>query len=136
MATVIGATSGAISILQFVASLFAGQRANICTVRVGAALNGGEGPSGGDGSINSIRLHTESQQIIGNGGGGYIGSGGFRDFQIQQINQQQAAFVTLYSSNDALCIPYVTTTWVDGGKYGWVGDWGQRCSAASSFDSP
>ena len=47
MANVIGVTSGAISIIQFAVGLFAAQKANVCTVRVAAALNGGTGPSGG-----------------------------------------------------------------------------------------
>jgi hypothetical protein len=126
MADVLGLIGDSIGIYQFLASLFAGKGSNVAVVRVAAALNGG-GLSGADGGIQAVRLYNEHQELIGNRGGGSIGSGGFRDFAISQPNNQQAAFVQVAATNDAVCIPYITTTWVDGFHYGWTGDWAYEC---------
>lgn len=127
MADVLGLIGDSLSIYQFLASLFAGRSANVCVVRVAAALNG-NGLSGADGSVAAVRLYNENQQLIGNRAGGYVSSGGFRDIYVSQPTNQQAPFVQIGASNDAICIPYVTTTWADGAQYGWTGDWGYACS--------
>ncbi|KAK3359127.1 hypothetical protein B0T25DRAFT_514730 [Lasiosphaeria hispida] len=127
MADVIGLIGDGIGILSFIASIFPNRgTSNACTVRIAAALNG-NGLSGGDGSVAQVRLYNENQQIIGNAPGGYASSGGFKDITVSQTNTQQSTFIQLAASNDAICIPYASTTWVDGGKYGWVGDWGYKC---------
>ena len=126
VAGVFGAVADTLGIYGFLAALFAGQNKNICTVRVAAALNG-NGLSGADGGVGAVRLYNENQQLIGSRNGAYIGSGGFGDFAVQQPNTQQATYVQIGATNDALCIPYATTTWVDGSHYGWVGDWGWAC---------
>jgi hypothetical protein len=74
-----------------------------------------------------IRVYNDNEQILGSTGGGYIRTGEFQDFKISQANGQQAAFAILYGSTDAVCVPYVTTTWTDGQQFGWVGDWGKVC---------
>jgi hypothetical protein len=129
MAEVIGVVSGGIGILQFIASLFASHNPNVAIVRVSAALDGPNGapPQQAEGTVAQVRLYNENQQIIGNAGGGFVGNGGFSDFSIGQINNQQSTYVQIAASNDAICIPYATTTWVDGSKFGWVGDFGQQC---------
>lgn len=126
MAEVIGIISGLLGIYSFYGSLFGGSSAYTSVVRVAAGLNG-NGLSGADGSLSSIRLYNYNQEILANVGGGSVGSGGFKDFPISQINNQQAVYVQLYASNDAICIPAVTITWVDGHHYGWVGDFGYQC---------
>lgn len=126
MAEVLGVIGDTLGIYSFVSSLFAAKSANTCVVRVAAALNGGA-LSGADGGINSVQLYNENQQLIGNRGGNYVGSGGFTDIYVNQPNTQQAAFATIGATNDAICIPYITSTWVDGSRYGWAGDWGYAC---------
>jgi hypothetical protein len=126
MADVLGLIGDSIGIYSFLAALFANRGSNVAIVRVAAALNGGD-LSGADGTIQAVRLYNENQQLIGNRGGGKIGSGGFKDFSITQPTSQQATFVEVAATNDAICVPYVTTTWVDGSHYGWTGDWGYAC---------
>ncbi|KAL1878532.1 hypothetical protein VTK73DRAFT_7873 [Phialemonium thermophilum] len=126
MADVIGVISSAITIWEFFDSLFGNSSPAYTTVRVAAALNG-NGLSGADGTVSSIRTYNENQGLIGNSGSLYVANGGFTDFQIDQANDQQATYIQVYASDDAICIPYISVTWVDGGKYGWVGDWGQEC---------
>jgi hypothetical protein len=126
MVNVLGVIGDSLQIYQFLASLFAARSSNVCVVRVAAALNG-NGLSAADGSIEAVRLYNENQNLIGNRGGGYIASGGFRDIAVSQPNNQQAAFAQIGASNDAICIPYVTATWVYGAQYGWTGDWGYAC---------
>jgi hypothetical protein len=72
-------------------------------------------------------LYKENQQILSKTGGGYISSGGFKDFKLPQIKGQKATYIQLYATADAICIPYMTVTWADKGKYGWVGDFGGTC---------
>lgn len=127
MATVIGLIGDGIGILSFLASLFGSSSSNVANVRVYAGLSGYQGLSSPDGSISSIKLFNENQQLIGTGGGSNVGSGGFHDFHINQVNQNQAAYAQIFAGGDAICIPYVTTTWVDGGQYGFVGDFGGEC---------
>ncbi|KAJ5029187.1 hypothetical protein J3E72DRAFT_379734 [Bipolaris maydis] len=126
MAQVLGVVANVLGVFGFFASSFQNPNPNVCNVRIAAALNGPE-LSGADGTIQAVRIYNENQQLIGSRGGGYIGSGGFADFGVQQSNNQQAMFVQIQATNDAICIPYATTTFVDGAKYGWVGDWGAFC---------
>jgi hypothetical protein len=126
MTDVLGVVADVLGIYGFFASLFQNQNSNVCNVRVAAALNGPD-LSQADGGVQAVRIYNENQQLIGSRGGGYIGSGGFADFGIQQSNNQQAMFVQIQATSDAICIPYATTTFVDGAKYGWVGDWGAFC---------
>ncbi|EUC37755.1 hypothetical protein COCVIDRAFT_92992 [Bipolaris victoriae FI3] len=126
MAQVLGVVANVLGVFGFFASSFQNPNPNVCNVRVAAALNGPD-LSGADGSIQAVRIYNENQQLIGSRSGGYIGSGGFADFGVQQSNNQQAMFVQIQATNDAICIPYATTTFVDGAKYGWIGDWGAFC---------
>ncbi len=125
--TVLGVVADTVGIYGFLASLFTRQSANTCNVRVAATLNGGTGPSGGDGSLDMIRIYNENEQVLGSTYGSYISPGAFQDYKIGQANGQQAVFAILYGGTDAICIPYVTTTWTDGQQLGWVGDWGRAC---------
>lgn len=131
MATVIGVVSGVLGIFQFFQGLFPDNDPTVSVVRVAAALNGAEGDGGplsdADGDLSDVRLYNEHQEFIGAGGSGYVESGGFHDFTIGQDTTQQAAYVQLRAGGDALCIPYISTTWVDGQQRGWTGDWGQKC---------
>lgn len=126
MADVLGLIGDSLGIYSFFSSLFASKQANICIVRVSAALNSGS-LSGADGTVDSVRLYNENQQLIGNKGSSHISSGGFHDFAVSQPSSQQAAYAEIAASTDAICIPYATTTWVDGSHYDWSGDWGYEC---------
>src|SRR5687768_8307328 len=110
MAGVVGIAADTIAIYQFLSSLFGGAGGSRSNVRIGAALNG-NGLSGADGSINTIKIHNQNENLLGSSGSGWIGSGSFKDFGIDQVNNQQAVYATIYASNDAICIPYVTSTW-------------------------
>ncbi|KAL6889965.1 hypothetical protein GGI43DRAFT_430671 [Trichoderma evansii] len=126
MAEAVGWINDAVSMFQFLESLIPGSQASYSTVRVEAALNG-NGLSGADGTISMIRIYDNNQNLIGQTDGGYVSSGGYQDFSIEQSGQEQAVFAQIYSSNDAVCVSYASTSWVDGGQYGWVGDWGYLC---------
>jgi hypothetical protein len=86
MANVIGLFGDSLGIYSISSSLFASAAANVCTVRVGAALNA-NGLSGADGGVDAIRLYNGNQQLLGTAGGSYVPSGGSRDFAVRQ-NQQ------------------------------------------------
>jgi hypothetical protein len=124
---VIGLVGDGLGIYSFLSGLFAGKGDSQTTViRVAAALNG-NGLESADGDIAAIRTYNSNEQLLGSRSGDYIGSGDFKDFEIGQTNVQQAPYVQIGASDNAICIPYVTTTWVDGSQYGWTGDWGYLC---------
>jgi hypothetical protein len=125
--SVIGVIGRVIGIYRFFDTLFGGTGGNFANVRVAASLNGNGDSTNGDGSIGSICIYKENQQILSKTGGGYISSGGFKDFKLPQIKGQKATYIQLYATADAICIPYMTVTWADKGKYGWVGDFGGTC---------
>lgn len=124
---VLGVVADAVGIFQFVAEKFASKDdGSHAVVRVAAALDGGSDHlTNGGGGINSIRLYNENEEDIGDIGKRKIGNGEFQDFKIKQSSSQQAAYAAISATNDAICVPYVTMTWADGAKYGWIGDWGE-----------
>jgi hypothetical protein len=126
MAKVLGVVADVLGVYSFVSGLFGSQAQNAAVVRVAACING-NGLSGADGRIDSIRNYNINQALIGNSGGDYVGSGNFKDFYVSQPNSQQAFYTQISASNDAICMPYATITWVDGKKYGWTGDFGYEC---------
>ncbi|KAI4938580.1 hypothetical protein J4E85_001021 [Alternaria conjuncta] len=128
MTTALGVVADTVSLWTFAAGIFGGQQRDKTVVRVAAALNGGSGyTSDGDGDVGAIRLYSESQQLIGNTAGNYVGSGNYKDFSINQADNKQAPYVQVAAGTNAICIPYVSTTWADGNKYAWVGDFGAVC---------
>ncbi|GFP60276.1 hypothetical protein TASIC1_0017003800 [Trichoderma asperellum] len=110
MAEVIGWINDAVSFFQTLESLIPGSQASYSTVRVEAGLNG-NGLSGADGTISMIRIYDNNQNLIGQTDGGYVSSGGYSDFNIEQ----------------SVCVSYASTSWTDGSQYAWVGDWGYLC---------
>ncbi|KAL7941110.1 hypothetical protein V8C42DRAFT_348974 [Trichoderma barbatum] len=126
MAAAVGVFNEVVSLFQFLQALIPGSSSSYSTIRIEAALNG-NGLSNAEGTIAQIRVFNNNQQIIGQSTGGYVSSGGFHDFAVQQSNQQQAVFAQIYGSSDAVCISYASTSFVDGSQYGWVGDFGYEC---------
>ncbi|KAM7217513.1 hypothetical protein V8F06_007144 [Rhypophila decipiens] len=131
----IGNASGILTIIGFILGLFPSRPpSNVVTVRICAGLNhngneyGSIPMTGADGGISRVKVYNENEQLIGNIGGAYIGTGQYRDFQISQPNNQQATWMSMAGDGNPICVSYATTQWVDGSKYGWSGDWGRACN--------
>lgn len=124
-------TSSLIGIGNFIDGLFADQT-DKTNVRVGVGLNGYQNDGGdpldtADGKVGSIQTLNQNGELLGLSNSFTIGSGDYADVGVEQPNKGQAAFVQLFADNDEVCIAYVSTTWVDGTKWMWVGDWGNPC---------
>ena len=127
MSKYLGIFADLVSIFTAASGLFPGPPNWPSTsVRIHAALNG-DGLSGAEGEISNVRTFNQNQELIGNSGSGWIDSGAFHDWGVSQPTSQQAPFVQVHASNNAVCISYVSATWQDGSKYTWVGDFGAYC---------
>lgn len=123
----IGVISGVLGIVSFGMDLFGDSSSSSTSVRIAAALNGEEGLSNADGSVAQIRTLNAEEQLLGIGPETYISSGDYADVSVPQSNKQQAVFIELHASDDAVCIAYVSTTWADGSQWLWLGDFGKAC---------
>ncbi|KAI0007999.1 hypothetical protein F4779DRAFT_467554 [Xylariaceae sp. FL0662B] len=128
MADVIGVFGDVLGIYSFFADLF--NRDPVTTVvRVSAALNGANGDlENADGAILA-EAWNQHREFIG-WSEARVNSGGFFDLHMARgdvPSNQQAPYIRLFGFNDAICIPYISVTFSDGNKYGWVGDWADEC---------
>ena len=119
-------TSSGIGITNFLIGIF-GDKSSATTVRVFAAIGPPTGPSGSDGHLSQIRTLDTKSQILGLSGGVDVPVNGYTDVKIDQPNQGQAQFLELHGDTNGVCVSSVGTTWQDGSKWMWVGDWGQAC---------
>jgi hypothetical protein len=125
-------SSSTIGVTTFLAGLFADKTPKT-NVRIAAGLDGWTQQntvgalSGAGGKVSQITTYNGNMQLLGNAGTVGIKNDGYTDTGIEQPNQEQVQFVEIHSDSHAVCIAYVSTTWVDGSKYMWVGDWGNPC---------
>ncbi|VBB76675.1 Putative protein of unknown function [Podospora comata] len=128
MSKVIGVISGLLGILQFSMDNFPKKQSNSCVVRVSTGLASSGGLENPEGGVYKVHVFNQNQERIGWSNGKFISNGGFVDIKVDQgSNRQQAAFATIEATADGICIPYMSATWVDEQKYGWVGDIGSYC---------
>lgn len=131
MATVIGVVSSIITIFSFLAENFNndGGSSTETKMRVVAALDGTNGLSNAGGHYPDVRLFNENGAFLGGRyDPGYVSNGNAYDINIQQSTGQQPTYALFTGNTDAICIAYISATWPDGQKYGWVGSWGRRCN--------
>jgi len=102
-------------------------------VRIGVALSG----KGTGGNAPYIAAFNELGQYVGyNDKGSKIGYGSFSDLVINQHCKkkckkgQQAPYLQLYGGKDGICMAYISQTWADGQKRGWLGDMAKVCNKA------
>ena len=96
-------------------------------MRVSVGHNGGN-LTESDGEEPDIRVYDEYGIFLGQniGDGELIDAGGFKDINIPQ-STVQPTYALLTANKNAICVSYLTHIWPDGGKYGWVGNWGHTC---------
>lgn len=133
----IGIISGSIAVFEALRGLFAGAGGgNTAVVRIGAGLNiPGPWPLGlglADGDIDAVALYDNDQKFLGaNEQDRYVGTGGFIDIRVTQTDTRQAFYAQIVAKDNAVCVAYVSITWVDGSQYTWVGDFGAYCGLES-----
>jgi hypothetical protein len=108
------------------------------TVRIGVGIYGASDEaikSNMGGKFPDVRLYDKRGDYIGRNKGNFphLDTGGFKEVTIPHekgTDGRQAEYIALSSSSDdALCINYVTTTWPDGSSMGFLGDVGSMCGA-------
>lgn len=129
MAQVLGLLNTLVGIVSFLSSTFPAQQGPATVVRIAAGLNGPGGLSGADGTIDQIQTFDLNQSQLGQVDtlDSTIQSGSFVDYTVPQETGDQATFIQVFGSKDAVCIAYIAVTWPDGSNYGWPGDWGKQC---------
>lgn len=129
---VIGIVSGLLGIYQFEASNFASADAGGSVVRIQVGLDSPGGLSNVGGGLPDIRLFNEVGHFLGGKyDPGHIEDGtNGKDIRVHQSAEQQATYGLFTANDNAICIAYLTIVWPgeDSTKYGWTGDWGQKCS--------
>ena len=57
-----------------------------------------------------------------------IKNGDYKDLKLAQTSGTQPLYIEMNMvKNDGICLAYLTHTWPDGHKYGWLGDWAKQC---------
>lgn len=128
---VIGVLSGLLGIYQFGADNFGSADAGGSVVRIQVGLDTPGGLNNAGGDLPDIRLFNEAGDFLGGKyDPGHIEDGtNGNDIRVQQSAEQQATYGLFTANDNAICIAYLTIVWPgEEAKYGWTGDWGQKCS--------
>ncbi|KAG8162904.1 hypothetical protein KVR01_007382 [Diaporthe batatas] len=127
---ILGLISNAIGYWGFADDMFPAPEDGHSTFKVYVAIDG-TGPDSledAGGSIRNGKLFNSFGVDIGHGGSfPHMKSGSSETITIWQSVPQQAPWVMLFASKDAVCIAAIGATLIDGTHWGWVGDWGQLC---------
>lgn len=132
MAEVIGFIADILGILGFLQSNFASSPDAITSkFRIGLALDGTRGLSNAGGNLPDVRVWNEVGGFLGaHYDPGNCGSGVACDVEVEQSVAQQPTYVLFSANDDAVCIAYMSATWPDEQKLGWLGSWGKACGAS------
>lgn len=132
MANVLGVVGSIFTIFSFLADNFADNDGSPSDskMRIAVGLDGTKGLSNAGGDYPDVRLFNEVGEKLGaRYDPGYIEDGTVYDLTIQQSVGQQPTYALFTGNTDAVCIAWISQTWPDGQKYGWVGTWGHLCGA-------
>ncbi|KAI2634004.1 hypothetical protein GGS21DRAFT_123163 [Xylaria nigripes] len=125
-----GVIAGTLGIIAIGKTHFPVSKGTHSSIRVAAALdttNGTQNPGGG---LPTMHLYDETGHMVGTSRKQQrVRSGEYVDISVPLWikSPRQPTYALFGSRNRAICIAYMTTTWVDGGQYAWVGDWGHKC---------
>ncbi|RTE83301.1 hypothetical protein BHE90_002158 [Fusarium euwallaceae] len=122
---ILGAVASVFTILDSIFNNVPKGRNSIVSIRAALDKKDGSGTMGG--RIGLIRTWNNNRDKLGEASNRKIGTGDLIEVQVSQKNGQQATYVSLHASNDAVCIAYVVITWVGGERYAWLGDFGRVC---------
>lgn len=92
----------------------------------------GNGLTNSGGDLPDVRLFNEVGSFLG---GAYDpgtiedGTNG-HDIKVTQTKEQQATYGLFTANDNAICVAYLSIVWPDQQKFGWTGDWGQKCSSS------
>ena len=84
---------------------------------------------GAGGRLPDVRNFNAKREFLGMLVNGHkkVGQGTFKDFVVDQTNNQQPTYTLFTANKDPICIAYISTVWPDGQKYAWTGDFGRLC---------
>ncbi|SMR51255.1 unnamed protein product [Zymoseptoria tritici ST99CH_1E4] len=124
----IGLSSGILTIVGFFQSNLPAKPAEGTTVSVKVGL-GDDDSDNLSGGIGAIYGFDTNNNYIGKAAGAKVGTGGFREFTIDQsVPGMQGDFISVESTNDAICIAWVSVGMFDDSPGGaWTGDIGFNC---------
>lgn len=122
---ILGAVVSVFTILDTAFNYVPKGRNSVVSVRAALDKKGGSGTMGG--KIGLIRTWNNNQEKLGEESNRKIGTGSLIEVEVSQKTSQQATYVSLHASNDAVCIAYVAVAWVGGERYAWLGDFGKVC---------
>ncbi|EEU42807.1 uncharacterized protein NECHADRAFT_84041 [Fusarium vanettenii 77-13-4] len=120
---ILGAVVSVFTILDTAFNYVPKGRNSVVSVRAALDKKGGSGTMGG--KIGLIRTWNNNQEKLGEESNRKIGTGSLIEVEVSQKTSQQATYVSLHASNDAVCIAYVAVAWVGGERYAWLGDFGK-----------
>ncbi|VBB84006.1 Putative protein of unknown function [Podospora comata] len=135
MATAFGVFSGILTVLGFIQSNIPDRPNQYETkFRIHVGLDGPSGLSNAGGDAPDIRVWNEAGQFIGaKYDPGKINHGSFKDVTVQLSQPHQPTYALFTGNDDAICIAYITNSWADGSKYGWVGNWADSSSCKQDW---
>lgn len=159
----IGLLSDGLGIWGFTEGLIPGESDGKSVYRIATGLDGTDGLSNAGGTIEDIRILNTNNELIGVGDAGGIEDGTHKDASVEHDKGQQGVTTQFSAGDDAICIAYITATWVsnskqsmdlftarkspsskghslmavqfDGSSWGWTGDWGKICGGLSDYPS-
>jgi hypothetical protein len=97
-------------------------------VRVGVGIYDSESQLGGD--TPGITVWNENGHRLGSTQPSInqIDAGSFLDIVVpQNPPDQQPTYLKIEGRNNSICVAYLSHTWPDGIKRGWLGDMGSQC---------
>ncbi|KAJ4326676.1 hypothetical protein N0V84_002902 [Fusarium piperis] len=115
MVNVIGILGAVASVFTILDSIFTNVpkgRSSLVSIRAALDKKDGSGTMGG--KIGLIRTWNNNRDKLGEESNLKIGTGDLIEVQVSQKSSQQATYVSLHATNDAVCIAYVAITWVGG----------------------
>ncbi|KAH7401963.1 hypothetical protein DE146DRAFT_449881 [Phaeosphaeria sp. MPI-PUGE-AT-0046c] len=104
------------------------------TTRVVAGLDGTNGMSHAGGYIQQAQHFDNNDVAFADSYGRQrLEDGSYIDIKLEYSQGLQSVYTRIDASHDNVCIGLLSTTWADGTKFGWVGDWANICGLPSYY---